>query len=181
MAWGGSPHAESLEGSLKIFINGLQNHPGFRITYRSIRRYFFGEKGKEGKESRCPAHHFVRLLREKHPQTLPQSCAEAARIFCLQAGPRAFGSLVVILPAELVKVHKVPLPTAAAPGRIERRHRTVCLAQRGVSSVDVAIGFGRRLPKLGPSNKANAADCQSSAILRRCRLRSYWWSWLFCC
>jgi hypothetical protein len=32
------------------------------------------------------------------------------RIFCLQAGPRAFGPVSVILLAELVKVHKAHCP-----------------------------------------------------------------------
>ena len=139
------------------------------------------KREKKAKKVGVRSHHFVRLLRQTTPQTLPQSCAGAARIFCLQAGPRAFGSLVVILLAELVKVHKVPSPPLAAPGRLERCHRTLVLVRRGVSLVGVAIGFGCSLTKLVPSNKANAADCQSSAILRRCRLRSYWWPWLFCC
>jgi hypothetical protein len=64
---------------------------------------------------------------------------------------------------ELVKIHKVPLPSAAAPGRLERRYRALVLVWRGVSLVGAVIGFVGHHTKLGPSNKANAADCQSKA------------------
>ena len=60
---------------MKIFINGLQNRSAFRFTCRSIRSYFFGVKGKEGKENWCPGTPF-------RPLFAANDAANASSIVC---------------------------------------------------------------------------------------------------
>ena len=71
----------------------------------------------------------------------------------------------VYLPAKLVKIYKVSSPPAAAPGRLERRYRALVLVRRGVSLVGAVIEFEGDFAKWVPSNKANAADCQSKVFI----------------
>ena len=87
----------------------------------------------------------------------------------------------VNLPEKLVEVRKEYLPLMAAPGLIERCHRALRLVRWGASFIQVALEVRHWFSGGVPSNKANAADCQSKVFCRAGDARRVGSTWCELC